>query len=85
MKTPFNVNGYVWVKLTPVGLKILEDLHLWLKQSVPRLPEFTPPPADSDGYTRHQLWALMKDFGAYMTWGGESPFETKVFFEVKEK
>lgn len=85
MKVPFNVNDYVWVKLTPAGLEVLKKNNDQVRSWYPRLPEFTPPPADSDGYTRHQLWALMKDFGAYMTWGGESPFETKVFFETKEK
>jgi hypothetical protein len=85
MKVPFNVNGYVWVKLTPVGLKILEDLHLWLKQSVPKLPPFAPPPTDENGFTKYQMWALMNDFGEYMRLGGKIPIETEVFFETKEK
>jgi repressor LexA len=85
MKTPFNVNGYVWVKLTPAGLKILENAHNWLRASFPNLPEFTPPETDSDGFTKYQLWSLMNDFGQYMRLGGKIPFETEVFFETKEK
>jgi hypothetical protein len=26
----FNVNGYVWVKLTPADLKILENSYNWI-------------------------------------------------------
>jgi hypothetical protein len=31
------------------------------------------------------MWALMNDFGEYVRLGGKIPFETKVFFETKEK
>ena len=84
MKVPFNVNDYVWVKLTPHGIKILENTDMWLRQSFPELPPFTPPATDENGHSRYQLWALMNDFGQYMTWGGKSPFETNIFFETKE-
>lgn len=85
MKVPFNVNDYVWVKLTPAGLEILRQETNQLRRSFPRLLEFTPPSVDENGYTQYQLWALMKDFGEYMLWGGTSPFETNMFFETKEK
>jgi hypothetical protein len=85
MKVPANVNDYVWVKLTPIGLRILKHQTEQLRRAFPRLAEFTPPPTDENGYTKYQMWALMKDFGQYMTWGGTSPFETTVFFETKEK
>ena len=85
MKVPFNVNGYVWVKLTPAGIKILENTDNWLRQSSPTLPPFAPPATDENGYTRYQMWALMNDFGEYMRLGGKIPIETEVFFETKEK
>ena len=84
MKVPFNVNDYVWVMLTPDGLKILKQNTDQLRRAFPDLPKFTPPPTDENGYTRYQMWALMKAFGEYMVWGGSSPFETTVFFETKE-
>lgn len=84
MKVPFNVNECVWVKLTQAGLKILKHNDDRLRQFFPELPPFTPPATDENGYSRYQLWALMNDFGQYMTWGGKSPFETDIFFETKE-
>ena len=85
MKIPFNVNDYVWVKLTPVGLKILERNFCELRRAFPNLPkQFTPPPTDDEGYTKYQMWSLMNDFGNYMVMGGQSPFETDVILEVKE-
>jgi repressor LexA len=85
MKVPFNVNGYVWVKLNAAGLKILKHNDDWLRLSFASLPPFAPPATDENGYTKYQLWSLMNDFGQYMTWGAKSPFETDVFFETKEK
>ena len=85
MKIPFNVNDYVWVKLTPVGLKILERNFYELRRAFPNLPkQFTPPLMDDEGYTKYQMWSLMNDFGNYMVMGGQSPFETDVIFETKE-
>ena len=83
MKIKFNVNEYVWVKLAPIGLAILKCHHDGLRATFPNLPEFTPPPTDENGYARFQLWSLMEDFGDYMAWGREAPFETTIFFEMK--
>ena len=44
MKVPFNVNDYVWVKLTPAGLEVLKKNNDQVRSWYPRLPEFTPPP-----------------------------------------
>lgn len=86
MKFPFNVNDYVWVKLTPAGLKILERNFYELRRAFPNLPkQFLPPSVDAEGYTKYQLWALMHDFGNHMVMGGQSPVETDVVLEIKEK
>lgn len=77
----FNINHYVWVKLTPMGRSILRKEHDDLRRSYPSLAEYTEPVVDEDGYTKFQLWSLMNTFGHCMMWGGNLPFETVVRFE----
>lgn len=58
-----NLNDTVRVQLTGVGRAILADKHrnYWGG----RRP-YVPVPEDEHGYSRHQLWGLMDDFGHHV-------------------
>lgn len=76
----FNINNYVWVKLTPIGLKVLEKDWSRGKHGY----KYTPKVPDSDGYTKWQLWDLMNRFGFELHNGFNVPFETDIYFEKKD-
>lgn len=67
----FNVNNYVKVKLTERGKAIMK------KEGV--LREYK---ADKDGFSKWQLWELMRVFGNYLFNGCEIPFEMEI--EISE-
>ena len=88
MKNKFNINSYVYVKLTPLGLKIHKDEYskLYAKYSeyLEYLP-YTPPTIDEDGYSQFQMHELMSLFGPCMYLGAFAgafalPFETEILF-----
>lgn len=77
-KVEFNINEYVWVKLTPHGEKIWRADR---KQYMDHLPDWaTLPEPDADGFHKFQLWALMNLFGEHCYNGGENCFETTIHF-----
>jgi len=79
----FNVNDHVHVKLTREGIKELRKQHKELRETFPKLHEFNIPRTDEEGYTRYQLWELMRTFGHIMFNGSNVPFETEIKFEVE--
>jgi hypothetical protein len=89
----WNVNDFVWVRLTAVGRDIHRKDHddfvtalgrKWIdgpEAARERFP-YTPPAVDVDGWSKFQGWHLMKMFGPYIYLGGPNPFETTVRFEA---
>jgi hypothetical protein len=61
----FNVNDYAYVKLTPVGQRILSSKSV----------SFTK---DGEGWSKWQLWELMSIFGGHLRNGCDVPFETTI-------
>lgn len=74
----FNINEYVSVKLNDIGRQILRNRHAELKARFPKLPDYTEPEVDADGYTKFRLWHLMDVFGSQTKLGMELPFETTI-------
>lgn len=74
----FNVNHYVRVKLTQVGLDELKRQHDELYAKVPSIHAWKPPVTDKDGWSKHQLWSLMQDLGHLCGLGRATPFETTI-------
>ncbi len=74
----FNINGYVRVRLTPLGLEKLKEEHEQLRLFCSAIGEFTPPKTDSEGYSKWQMWLLMQSLGQYCRPGSELPFETEI-------
>lgn len=85
---PFNVNGHVWVKLADLGRRRhreqweeLTGVFRPVGQPPVPLPswlEYTPPEEDPDGWSRWQLWELMRLFGPSCGNGLPVPFETEI-------
>lgn len=81
----FNVNDYVYVKLTDVGLRILKENYNELNKFVNGfLDDYQPPKEDIDGWSRWQLWSLMEKLGNKCGSGVEIPFETTIRIENNE-
>ena len=80
--TEFNVNHYVWVRLTDLGRFIHRRNHDILYAGSREPHAYRPPTEDKDGWSKWQLWCLMGEFGADMKCGGmDNPFETTIRLE----
>jgi len=79
----FNVNDHVRVRLTDAGRAELIRQHANLVTFAPSLSGTRPFEEDADGWSRHQLWKLMRDLGALCGAGRELPFETEI--EIEEE
>lgn len=81
---PFNINDYVYVKLTDRGRAIhrqqFDEFNRHVMSLMPR--EYTPPKEDENGWSKWQLWVLMSTFGEHCHMGDDPPFETKIQFEI---
>lgn len=86
----FNINQYVKVKLTQEGINIYEsrndklneyiDIHGGKKLKRPIYSE----KCDSEGYIKMQMWDFMELFGEHIDIARQCPFETDIFFIIKE-
>jgi hypothetical protein len=74
----FNVNHYVYVRITEQGWKVLEDYFRALDfPPIAREQAYYAP--DEHGWSRFQMWDLMNIFGPSMGMGfGPVPFETTI-------
>ncbi len=72
----FNLNNYVYVKLTDKGRDIYYHQYDHIQGIKPSYPK-----EDNNGYFKEQLWQLMKTFGKHMSMGFDQPFSTDIIFE----
>ena len=79
----FNVNQYVYVKLTDTGIEELKRQHEEIKSYAPSLGEFKPPIVDDAGRSKFQLWRLMESLGHLCRIGFDAPFDVDIKFEEK--
>ena len=73
----FNINDSVKVKLNDRGREILKQKYELLFKDSPRY-KFTPPREDEQGWSKWQMWHLMKTFGPHISLALELPFETEI-------
>lgn len=73
----FNINFYVRVKLTDEGRRIHRENWDKLFSLKPGF-EYRPPKEDEDGWSKFQLWELMREFGESVGCGMECPFDTEI-------
>lgn len=84
MRTMFNINYEVKVKLTSRGLQILreQDIEFFKKNPhlVETLKDYTPSKRkpDENGWCTWQLWDLMNTFGDHIYNGCQPPFELEI-------
>lgn len=84
--TEFNLNNYIYVKLTQKGKDELKRQHDDLVSNYPNyISPYIPPKEDEHGYSKFQMWVLMKNLGHLCVIGLELPFETEVKLENKDK
>lgn len=77
----FNINHEVRVRLTNVGRKAHRENHDNLYKFMgEKANEFAylPPKEDADGWSKWQLWELMREFGRCCGNGFPVPFETEI-------
>lgn len=79
----FNINNYVRIKLTPLGMKILKEKHKELRKYDKGVGKFVPSEQDEDGYCSMQLWQVMAIFGAYMNAYDDAPFNMDIRIDDK--
>ncbi len=84
----FNVNGYIKVKLTGVGIKEMERQHNQIYQGYLNPPQFCDTLAiDEDGYIKFQMWELLAKFGHMIPdypSCGTPPFDTDILIYIME-
>lgn len=81
----FNINNYVWVKLTAHGKRLLlEQYEREMTESPYLRGKLNLPEEDADGWSRWQLWGLMSDLGKHCVMGFEPPFETTIRIEPRK-
>lgn len=80
-----NVNHYVFVRLTDFGRQVERKNHEKLFAGYPPgLCPFSPKEEDPEGWSRWQLWDLMKEFGSVISMAGPVPFETTIRIDEAE-
>jgi len=74
----FNINDYVWVKLTAFGREahLKDSKAFWDMVQVNR--PYHPPKEDEEGWSCWQLWHLESTFGQLHHMGGELPYKTTI-------
>lgn len=71
-----NINDNVWVRLTPLGRHIDRAAHEDLRAHFPSIGPYKP--AETNGWSKWQLWQLMSRFGLHCYVGCEPPFDTEI-------
>ena len=79
----FNVNRYVYVKLTDIGRDELRRQHEDLRKSFPSLKEYHAEEEDDKGFSKWQLHDLMSRLGHMCMIGFDLPFETNIKIDVE--
>ncbi|MFT2721689.1 hypothetical protein ACMT4L_16990 [Deinococcus sp. A31D244] len=85
-RIPFNMNHYVWVRLTDRGRELLRHREkiIWPNGRPVAVPPRMPPrTTDERGFERWQLWELMQELGYGWIQGMDVPFETEIEIEVR--
>lgn len=86
MLVEFNINDYVYVKLTDAGRMEIrrqaEELEDYWKK--PRGTFSNHKEEDADGWSKWQMHELMNTFGGMTFVWGKLPFETTIRLEVSK-
>lgn len=75
-----NLNEEVLVKVTESGEQAWNEFHDPIRLFTKR-PDSFPLKRDEEGYTKLQLWQVMRIFGPHMDGGFHTPLETGFIFK----
>lgn len=79
----FNINNFVYVKLTEKGKQELRRQAKELQKEIPQIKHYYElPKEDEDGWSKWQLHVLMKTFGHMMQLGMDMPFDADIVVDV---
>jgi hypothetical protein len=75
----FNINEIVLAKLTDHGRAVHASDHaiFWAQHGKPAM-EYRPPKEDAEGWSRWQMWDLMRSFGQHTGLAMPPCFETTI-------
>jgi hypothetical protein len=79
----FNINEYVFVQLTDAGRSELKRQHGELRETFPKMDDYTAREEDEDGWSKWQLWVLMNTFGHMTRMASEPAFKTTIKIVVE--
>lgn len=80
-----SINSQVGLKLTPKGIKILEEDWREYKKVIPNLSQYERHIPDEDGCVVMPLWEVMSIFGNEMYMGNiEEPFDFMIKIRDKD-
>lgn len=79
MRIETNVNHYVGVILTEKGIARMREKHE-KRNELLGLQEPFYVQQDEEGYTKFQLWDLMRTFGDLFATGEDMPFKATIIF-----
>jgi hypothetical protein len=88
MKQEFNINQYVYIRLTEVGYATWKERHDDMYRPYPAYHSEIKPiehykqQANDEGFIKMQLWEVMQLFGHKMGNGMPVPFETEILLEI---
>jgi hypothetical protein len=80
----FNINECVSVQLTDHGRAVHAAEHAMLLAKTGASLTYRAPKEDSDGWSRWQLWELMRSFGEHIGMGMEPCFGAVIRIPAKE-
>ena len=78
--TSYNINSFVYVKLTDIGIQELKRQHDELITIYPSMGDFKIQ-VNNDGYVKLQMHELMLRLGHLCSLGFIVPFETEILFD----
>ena len=81
----FNLNDYVFIKLTAVGKEEHKRQYDELNKSLKNPRSYNPPEEDVNGWSKWQLHTLFSNFGHMIYLGCDPPFETTIKLEFNER
>lgn len=85
--TYVNVNQVVYLRLTDIGWKIMQQRHAMLDVGVAETLAYVPRPVSAEGFTAFYMWEIMNAFGPHVMPGTkteEMPFDGLIFHELPQ-
>lgn len=79
----FNINNYVHIKMTQHGRDIYEKYWTDLMSGYKDW-QYNPKKESVDGWSKWQMWDVMRVFGEHMYNGCVMPFEANIIIEEKQ-